>query len=435
MQGLERLPAAEYHARRVALAAQLHGGQALIFAAEEPELTYLSWRQDEDFYYLTGWNEPGAALLIEAATPADSKSGVHEGYREILLVPVRNPRVERYTGVALSAATPNAAKLAGVDEVRPMTDLLSEMARLLVPASATAVSQRPENTTVVLNDSKARGTLELVAAAIGSGLPAPHDLKVLTSEMRGTKSASEIALLRKASDASVAAHAALFKAIEPGVTERTISGLIDYKLKANGCERPSYPSIVGSGMNSTVLHYSADENTMEAGSLVVIDAAGEYSMYASDITRTLPVSGKFTPRQREIYDIVLGAQRAAVAAFVSGKSFMGSRTEAKDSNSLNKVAYDYVNTHGKDLHGEPLGKYWIHGLGHSVGLDVHDPYKITKPFGPGSVFTIEPGIYIPEEKIGVRIEDTFYVDANGKLIDLTGALPHTADEVEAAMKH
>jgi Xaa-Pro aminopeptidase len=106
----------------------------------------------------------------------------------------------------------------------------------------------------------------------------------------------------------------------------------------------------------------------------------------------------------------------------------------KDPNSLNKIAFDYVNTHGKDLHGEPLGQYWLHGLGHSVGINVHDPYNYSKPFGPGSVFTLEPGIYIPEEKIGVRIEDTFYVDSSGKLISLTGALPHTADEVEAAMR-
>jgi Xaa-Pro aminopeptidase len=162
---------------------------------------------------------------------------------------------------------------------------------------------------------------------------------------------------------------------------------------------------------------------------VVIDAAGEYSMYASDITRTLPANGKFTARQREIYDIVLGAQQAAIAAFESGKSML-----RKDQpNSLYKVAYDYINSHGKDLHGEPLGKYFIHGLGHYVGLAVHDPGDYNLPLGPGAVFTIEPGIYIPEEKLGARIEDTLYVDANGKLINLGGALPHTADEVERAI--
>ena len=161
----------------------------------------------------------------------------------------------------------------------------------------------------------------------------------------------------------------------------------------------------------------------------MIDAAGEYSMYASDITRTLPATGKFTPRQREIYDIVLGAQQAAMGAFQSGKS-----TLSRDgANTLYKVAYDYINTHGKDLHGGPLGKYFIHGLSHYIGLAVHDDGDYGVPLGPGAAFTIEPGIYIPAEKLGVRIEDDFYVDPSGKLIKLTEALPSTADDVERTM--
>ncbi len=219
------------------------------------------------------------------------------------------------------------------------------------------------------------------------------------------------------------------RTVKPGVTEREVSALMQYEWGKRGCERPSYAPIVGSGFYSTVLHYSEDSGTMQSGDLVVIDAAGEYSMYASDITRTLPVSGKFTARQREIYDIVLGAQQAAAAAFRSGKSYL--RRERPDS--LHDVAYNYINTHGKDLHGEPLGKYFIHGLGHYVGLNVHDPGDYDVPLGPGAVFTLEPGIYIPEEKLGVRIEDILYVDKDGKLVNLTGNLPHTADEVEHAM--
>ena len=152
-------------------------------------------------------------------------------------------------------------------------------------------------------------------------------------------------------------------------------------------------------------------------------------MYAADITRTLPVSGHFSARQREIYDIVLGAQKAAVAAFQSDKSSIS----RKSANSLYQVAYDYINTHGRDLHGQQLGQYFIHGLGHYVGLFVHDDNDYTVPLGPGMVFTIEPGIYIPEEKFGVRIEDMYYVDTDGKLVKMTAALPSTADEVEKAM--
>jgi Xaa-Pro aminopeptidase len=168
---------------------------------------------------------------------------------------------------------------------------------------------------------------------------------------------------------------------------------------------------------------------MKAGDVVVIDAAGEYSMYAADITRTLPVNGHFTARQREIYGIVLAAQQAAIDAFRSGKSTL----KRNDPDSLYKVAYEYINTHGKDLHGEPLGKYFIHGLSHYIGLNVHDPDDYSVALGPGMAFTIEPGIYIPEENLGVRIEDDFYVDQSGKLITLSGALPSKAEDVEKAM--
>jgi Xaa-Pro aminopeptidase len=143
----------------------------------------------------------------------------------------------------------------------------------------------------------------------------------------------------------------------------------------------------------------------------------------------VPANGHFTPRQREIYDIVLGAQQAAIRAFKSGKS----RTGGRDENSLFTVAYDYINTHGKDRHGQPLGQYFIHGLGHMVGLNVHDPSEPGTPLGPGMVFTIEPGIYIPEESLGVRIEDTFLVDATGNLVNLSGSLPRAPEEIEKLM--
>jgi Xaa-Pro aminopeptidase len=256
-----------------------------------------------------------------------------------------------------------------------------------------------------------------------------QDVKPMISSLRTAKDAGEMALIRKAVDASVAAHFAAFQVVRPNVNEREISALMQYEWGKRGCERPAYAPIVGSGYYSTVLHYSDDDNVMKSGDVVVIDAAGEYSMYASDITRTLPINGHFTARQREIYDIVLGAQQAAEAAFKSGKSTM--KRDAPDS--LYKVAYDYINTHGKDLHGESLGKYFIHGLGHPVGLNVHDSTDRDAPLGPGQVFTIEPGIYIPEENLGARIEDDYYVDQEGKLIKLSGALPSKAEDVERAM--
>jgi len=243
------------------------------------------------------------------------------------------------------------------------------------------------------------------------------------------KDSGEAELIRKATDASVAAHLAAMKAMKPGVTEHQIAALMQYEFERRGCERPAYAPIVGSGFNSTVLHYSAGPKVIENGDIVVLDVAGEYSGYASDVTRTLPANGHFTARQREIYDVVLGAQNAAIQAFQSGKSVLTGEGE----NSLDRVAREYINSHGKDSHGDPLGKYFIHGLGHRVGLNVHDPGPSDKALGPGEVFTIEPGIYIPEEKLGVRIEDTFWVDPSGKLVNLSGALPHAAEDVEKTM--
>jgi Xaa-Pro aminopeptidase len=283
----------------------------------------------------------------------------------------------------------------------------------------------------------AQAALRFTSAILGNDSPiSTQDALSLTMQLRMVKTPGEIDLIRKATDASIQSQLAGMRAIKPEVRERTIAGIEVSTMMSEGCERASYPSIVGSGINSTVLHYAANSKLMEKGDVIVIDAACEYSMYASDLTRTMPVDGHFSARQKEIYNIVLGAQRAAREAFVAGKSKMGSvaqRGPDAPTDLLDKVAYDYINTHGKDLHGEPLGKYFLHGLGHSVGIDVHDPYDYSKPFEIGSVFTIEPGIYIPEEKIGVRIEDTFYVDEQGKLIDFAEKLPHTPEEVEAAM--
>jgi Xaa-Pro aminopeptidase len=431
----DSVPVGEYRQRRVKLAAELHGGSALIVAAHEPLMEYQDYRQDEDFFYLTGSNEPGGALLVIGDGPATTtRLGTvvpAHSYREILFLPMRNAVREKYTGPKTDAATPGARELLGVDEVMPLSALPGFYATFLGEDI-----RRAKEVWTQQDVGVASATLGFTASVLGTDDPPPtHDVRALTEQLRMVKSPAEIALIQKATDASIASQLAGMRVIKPGVRERTIAGIEVGTMLAEGCERVSYPPIVGSGINSTTLHYSTNSKTMEKGDVVVIDAAGEYSMYASDLTRTMPVDGHFTARQKEIYTIVLGAQQAARDAFVAGKSKMGSIDHRADPEvTLDKVAFDYINTHGKDLHGQPLGKYFLHTLGHSVGIDVHDPYDYDKPFVIGSVFTIEPGLYIPEEKIGVRIEDTFYVDASGKLIDFAEKLPHTADEVEAAMQ-
>ena len=424
---LDRQPNADYHARRQALAAKTSGGAVLLFApteAEGPNAIY-GYRPDSDFFYLSGWAEPGAALLIVPASEATGKDPAH-AYTEILFLPAHNYVAEKWTGPKLGPENPQAGSITGFDHVEVLDRMRDELGRFLPTPRAIVYTDVP----AAGETSNSETPLQWLSRANAFPLGVSYqDVRPLLAALRTYKDAGEMDRIRKAVNASITAHFAAMRTLKPRTSEREVSALMQYEWGKRGCERPAYAPIVGAGFNSTVLHYSDDSGTIQSGDLVVIDAAGEYSLYASDITRTLPASGKFTARQREIYDIVLGAQRAAIAAFQSGKSHL----RRDQPNSIHNVAYDYINTHGKDLHDEPLGKYFIHGLGHFVGLDVHDAGDYDAPLAPGMVFTIEPGNYIPEEKLGVRIEDMYYVEAGGKLIELTEELPHTADEVEHAM--
>jgi len=423
---LERQPNADYHARRVALSRKTNGGVVVLFAAVEaegPNALY-GFRQDDNFYYLTGLSQPGGAVLIAPEVAGDGDKA--RPYTEILFLPGRNYSQEKWTGPKLGPEDLEARRLTGFDRVEILDKLREELVRLLPSPRATVYSDLPS-----FQEGSASSTpLEWLRRA--NAFPvyvSLEDVKPMLAEMRRVKDAGEIALIRKATEASMAGHLAAMHALRPGMTERQIEAIVQYEFQKRGCERPAYAPIVGAGFNSTVLHYSDDSATIQAGDVLLIDAGGEYSMYATDITRTMPASGKFTARQREIYDIVLGAQEAAIKAFRAGHSTMSG--DAADA--LYKIAYNYINTHGKDAHGKPLGQYFIHGLGHFVGLSVHDVGGTTVPLDKGMVFTLEPGIYIPEERLGVRIEDMFYVDQDGSLVRLTAGLPRTTEEVEAAM--
>jgi Xaa-Pro aminopeptidase len=421
VQGIERQPNANYRARREALVGKTTGIVLVFAPVEDPESLY-NFRQDDNFYYLSGWPEAGAALLIAPALEAKENSPARP-YTEILFLPPRNLRMERYTGPKLGADNPEAAKITGLDHVEEMGKLPDDLTKVIAGGRPVVYTEMPPQG----ENSATLDPLQFLKRS--TAFLFFEDVKPSISELRRVKDAGEIALLRKAVDASIAAHIAAMKALKPNVPEYQISALLQYEWGKRGCERPSYPPIVGSGHNSTLLHYSDNTATMKGGDVVVIDAAAECSMYAADLTRTLPVSGHFSAREREIYDIVLGAQQAAIDAFQSGKSLLFGDSDV----SLTKVAKDYIRAHGKDLHGQTLDQYFTHGIGHYIGLDVHDAGDYKTPLGPGMTFTIEPGIYIPEENIGVRIEDDFLVGADGKLVKLSAALPSKAEDVERVM--
>jgi Xaa-Pro aminopeptidase len=424
---LDRQPNADYRARRMALAQKMNGGVAIVFAgteAEGPNAVY-GFRQDNNFYYLSGIAEPGAALVIASAVVA-KENVAPRPYTEILFLPIHNVVQEKWTGPKLGADNPQAPAITGFDRVDNLDQIPAELARILGNGPATIYVDQSREGEV----SPSAGSLEWLRRTNTFPMrTSTQDVKPLVAQLRVAKDQGEIDRIRHATDASIASHMAAFQMLKPGINEHDVAARMQYEFMKRGCERPAYAPIVGAGANSTVLHYSADDAAIKSGDVVVMDVAGEYAMYASDITRTAPANGKFTDRQREIYNIVLGAQHAAMEAFRQGKS----KLIGRDSDALVKVAYDYINSHGKDLHGQPLGQYFIHGLGHYVGLEVHDVGDSSAPIPRGAVFTIEPGIYIPEEKLGVRIEDIVWVSPDGKLVNLTGALPHSAEEIEAAM--
>ena len=416
----ERQPNADYRARRMRLATEAKKSFVVLFASTESEGQNATrgFRQNESFYYLTGINEPGAGLLIGGAAG-------ERPYTEILFLPQHNLAQEKWTGPKLAAGDKGAEQLTGFDRVVSLDEMRNELVKTLPTPSVNILTDLSENgstpaTTPMAWLSRANAFPNYVSFS---------DVKPMLDELRTIKDAGEIALLRKAASATVEAHKAAMRSVKPGMTENEIAALIEYEYKRRGAEGPAFSSIVGSGLNSTVLHYAANSGTLADGDVVVLDVGAEMSLYAADVTRTLPVNGKFTPRQREIYDIVLGAQQAAVNAFKAGASTIGRTSE----NSLYRVAYDYIDAHGKDRNGQSLGRYFIHGLSHHVGLQVHDPSS-SGPLAAGMVFTIEPGIYIPEEKLGVRIEDTYLVRADGSLECISCGAPKAAAEVEMAME-
>jgi Xaa-Pro aminopeptidase len=241
--------------------------------------------------------------------------------------------------------------------------------------------------------------------------------------MRLIKDADEIARMRKAIDISAAGHVAAMQAARPGMWEYEIEAVLEAAFRRNGADRVGYPSIVGSGPNSTTLHYDVNRRQTKDGDLVVVDAGAEWGQYTADVTRTFPVNGKFTARQKAIYDLVLATQQAAFDSTRPGTTIA----------RLNRLARDYMRAHSGTLCGDQsCDAYFIHGLSHWLGMDVHDVGDYTSNLRPGMVLTIEPGIYLPQEALGVRIEDDVLVTTTGAEW-LSAKAPKTTADIERLM--
>src|SRR2546422_177530 len=418
----EREPNSIYAERRAKLAAQADGPIVLwgFTGREDVSQTYI-FEQEENFYYLTGHNEEGAGLII---LPAGQKGDVSNVSRETLFLPAKNPQKEKWNGVRMSPSDPGIEARTGFVAVKSFESDFRSMVENLA-------NTFPDFYTILPYQKELGGYPQEKTVVDWLQLAAPNaklkDIRAQISALRKIKSPGEIAFLKQAIDLSLHSHLDAMKMMHPGLYEYQVAAKMVEIHAWGGSEAEGYAPIVGAGPNSTVLHYDKLSRKIEDGDIVVLDVGAQYSGYSADITRTLPANGKFTPRQREIYEIVLGAQNAAIAALSPGMDFC-----SKGDNSAYKVSYDYINSHGKDLHGKPLGQYYIHGLSHHIGLDVHDPGEYCAPLRPGMVITVEPGIYIPEENLGVRIEDDVLITDSGYKF-LSERLTRDPDEIEKIM--
>jgi Xaa-Pro aminopeptidase len=420
----EREPNSVYAERRAKLAAQADGPMVLwgFTGREESSQAYV-FHQEDNVYYLTGHNEEGAGLIVLPGLKNGGSPDGWDGPRELFFLPAKDPAKEKWNGIRMSPSDPGIEARTGFAVVKAFSEMRATVERIakLYPTILTILPYEKEN----------GGYPHEKAVVDWLQLAAPQaklkDVRAQIGALRRVKSAGEIAFLTQAIELSLDAHLYAMKTMRPGLYEYQIAaGMV--KVHAwGGSEAEGYAPIVGAGPNSTALHYDKLARKIEEGDIVVLDVGAQYSGYSADITRTLPASGKFTPRQREIYNIVLGAQNAALAALKPGMDMC-----PKGDKSVYRISYDYINSHGKDLHGKSLGQYYIHGLGHNIGLDVHDPGEGCKALVPGQVVTMEPGIYIPEESLGVRIEDDVLITESGYKF-LSERLPRDPGEIEKIM--
>jgi len=390
------LPTAVYRERRERVMKALDGCIGLIAAQGEVSGVTEDFRQDADFYWLTGINEPGAYLVFTPKAPFNKVT---------LFLKARDPEAERWTGPR-EPISPDLIEKYGVDKVRrgspePLLEAAGanhECVAIIAPA------------TMAKDDRSDADLSARVAQRFGL-----HTVyrRTLLAEMREAHAPEEIERMERAIAITRAGHEAVAKGSIAGVSERDVQTQLEYAFFAAGATGLSYPSIVGAGPDGAVLHWDKNSRLLEEGDLLVVDAAAEYGRYAADVTRTYPVSGHFNAEQAKVYRAVYQAQEDIMAAIHPGVSMAELQHVAEES--LRRAGYL---------------KDFIHGFGHFVGLDVHDAGRYEKPLPVGAIFTVEPGIYLPDRGFGVRIEDEVIVTATGYRL-LTSAFPRKLEDVEA----
>jgi Xaa-Pro aminopeptidase len=447
-----QIPLTEYAQRRATLASQLEDGVFIARGAAEPVQDYMSFYQSAGFLYLTGYREAGAALVLR------KRGG---DLQWTLFVQEKDPAREVWSGRRYGPA--RAGEATGVD-AQPVSRLRATLDSLLGGAQRLYVlSDLAEGGDTLNGDDRFVESIQRAHPSVQ--IVGANDL---VTRMRSKKSEAELELIRRAAAISLEAHAEAARVLEPGMNEFEIQALLEYTFRRYGADRPGYASIVGSGPNSTILHYNRDDRFMQAGELLLIDAAALYAGYSADVTRTFPVSGTFTPAQREVYQVVRAAQARAESLAKPGGSWQAMGAAAREVIAAGLTRLGLIEAPDATYEcgsGNPprrcsqVSLYYMHGLGHGIGLAVHDPDQMYDgPIDVGSAFSIEPGIYVRHDlldiipdtpanqalrakiapavrryaSVGVRIEDNYIVTPNG--LEWISCVPREADEVEALMK-
>lgn len=431
----DNFPVTEYAARRGAILERLQPGEGVLLMSA-PKVTRshdieYDYRQRSNLLYTTGITENHAALLLVRDGVDLGDTTVHE----ILFVAERVRTHEVWEGVKMGPEV--ASRLTGVAHVRGYGQIGRTLHRLLPRIGTLFVEE--ENG----SPFRRRDTLEVVATALPTviepdslhrTLPVLRNAALHLNPLREIKSPAELAMMQRAIDVTIEGHRRAMRAAGPGVAEYELEAAMEYAFLAGGAEGPAYPSIVGSGPNSCILHYSASRRRTAPGDLVLMDCGAEYRGYAADITRTFPVSGRFTPEQREIYELVLAAQNAGIDACRAGREFIDPHRAAQ------KVIADGLLRLGIIASAGEARSYTLHFTSHLLGLDVHD-VGVRRTLEPGMVLTVEPGVYIPEGSpcdpkwwnIGVRIEDDVLV-TDREPVNMSGELERSVEEIEGVVR-
>ena len=432
MKIAEQHPA--YLQRRRRLAGAIGDAVAVVPTAPERVRnrdSHYPYRFDSHFYYLTGFPEPEAVVVLTKD-------------KSILFCRERNPEREIWDGFRYG---PEAARERfGFDEAHPIGKLDEEMARLLENRQALYYPMGADAEW----DARAMRWVNAVRARVRAGIAAPermHDVRAVIDDMRLLKDAHELGVMRRAARIAAAAHRRAMQRTRPGRYEYEIEAELLYEFRRNGAQFPAYSPIVAGGANACVLHYVANDAALRDGDLLLIDAGCELDGYASDVTRTYPVNGRFSAAQREVYDIVLAAQRAAMGEVRPGRAWNDPHDAAVKVLAQGMLDLKLISgSLAEALEKETYKPFYMHRTGHWLGLDVHDAgdYKREgswRALAPGMVLTVEPGLYIragnevPERlrNIGIRIEDDVLVTDAGCEV-LTAEAPKAVADVEALMR-